>query len=119
MARAQKFRPTDRLHYSQEYDAFFENSEVSKFKGLIIFRVPNEHKCARLGITVKKGATSVLRNRVKRQIREVFRKIKEDLGAFDYNVVIRAELCAQQIQELKLTWAGAHWTRSHKRSRAP
>ena len=42
----------------------------------------------RLGITLKARGTSIQRNRVKRQIREAFRKHVKHLGDFDYNVVI-------------------------------
>jgi ribonuclease P protein component len=42
----------------------------------------------RLGITLKARGSSLQRNRVKRQIREAFRKHALMLGSFDYNVVI-------------------------------
>lgn len=42
----------------------------------------------RLGITLKARGSSVQRNRVKRQIREAFRKHAVHLGSYDYNVVI-------------------------------
>jgi ribonuclease P protein component len=42
----------------------------------------------RLGITLKARGMSVERNRVKRQIREEFRKNADVLGSYDYNVVI-------------------------------
>jgi ribonuclease P protein component len=41
-----------------------------------------------LGITLKARGTSIERNRVKRQIRESFRKMAPLLGSYDYNVVV-------------------------------
>ena len=41
-----------------------------------------------MGITLKARGTSVERNRVKRQIREAFRKNAAYLGSYDYNVVV-------------------------------
>jgi ribonuclease P protein component len=41
-------------------------------------------------MTFKARGTSLYRNRVKRLIREAFRKAADQLGAFDYNVVIPA-----------------------------
>lgn len=42
----------------------------------------------RLGITLKARGSSLDRNRVKRQIRESIRHLGQDLGNYDYNVVI-------------------------------
>lgn len=53
-----------------------------------IFRLPNELGYFRLGVTIKTKCNSVERNRVKRTIREAFRKMKTPLGSYDYNVVI-------------------------------
>ncbi len=57
-------------------------------KDCVLFRIPNHHGHFRLGITIKAKCNSVERNRIKRQIREVFRHIKDQLGSFDYNVVV-------------------------------
>jgi ribonuclease P protein component len=54
----------------------------------VIFRVPNELGHFRVGITMKARGMSVERNRVKRQIREVFRVTQDALGSYDYNVVV-------------------------------
>ena len=55
-----------------------------------VFRVPNEFGHFRVGISIKARPGSVMRNRIKRAIRESFRHIQQDLGAYDYNVVITA-----------------------------
>ena len=56
--------------------------------GCIVFRIPNDLGHFRLGITLKTRATSVERNRVKRVVREQFRRLAPELGSYDYNVVI-------------------------------
>jgi ribonuclease P protein component len=112
------FSPQERLRRTRDYDVFFQGSEFTRIAGLTIFRAPNTLQIPRLGITVKKGTPSVLRNKTKRQIREIFRKIKVELGCFDYNVVIRAELCVDQRQELIKKWPISIWARSQKRSRS-
>lgn len=59
-----------------------------RLKDCVLFRIPNHYEHFRLGITIKAKCNSVERNRIKRQIREVFRHLKTQLGSFDYNVVI-------------------------------
>jgi len=54
----------------------------------VFFRVKNTAKTFRLGITLKIKTSSVVRNKLKRQIREVFRKSTPKLGEYDYNIVI-------------------------------
>ena len=54
----------------------------------MIFRVKNDKEHFRLGITLKARGTSIERNRVKRQIRECIRIQAEQLGSYDYNVVV-------------------------------
>ena len=59
-----------------------------RFTECIAFRIPNNLNHYRLGITLKARGISVERNRIKRQIRESFRKQAQALGNFDYNVVV-------------------------------
>ena len=56
-----------------------------------MFRRSNRLTHFRLGITLKARGTAVQRNRVRRIIRESFRVFGENLGSFDYNVVIPKE----------------------------
>ena len=79
-----------RLHYPWEYRRFFQQNQVFRLSECTVFRIPNDLGHFRLGITLKARGTSVQRNRVKRQIRESFRNAQNELGSFDYNVVIPA-----------------------------
>jgi ribonuclease P protein component len=79
-----------RLHYPWQYRRFFQGSEALRFGLCTVFRIKNELGHYRLGITLKARGRSVDRNRVKRQIRESFRKHAEALNGYDYNVVISA-----------------------------
>lgn len=44
---------------------------------------------ARVGVSVKTNLGSVVRNSLKRQVRETFRMSRGTLPAFDYNIVIQ------------------------------
>lgn len=82
------FPKTARIRKRREYLAFFDGSEVKKLGACVVYRRKNSEAEARLGITVKSRTNSVLRNDLKRQIREVFRLNRMHLGKYDYNVVV-------------------------------
>lgn len=60
--------------------------------GFLVVWQPNDLPVARLGITAsKKIGCAVVRNRVKRYLREVFRQNRLMLAAVDLNVIARRE----------------------------
>ncbi len=83
-AFGRKFRLTERHQFLR----FFEKSECIRLSECIIFRISSPEKHYRLGVTFKAKGSSIIRNRVKRTIRENFRQYGALLGQFDYNVVI-------------------------------
>lgn len=83
-----KFPKSARVRKRREYLQFFHQSDVKKLDGCVIFRVPNALGHARLGITVKAKTNSVLRNKIKRQIREHFRLHQNSFKTADYNIVV-------------------------------
>ncbi len=85
---SQAFGYDFRLHYPWEYRKFFSNNQVFRLRECTVFRIPNTVGHFRLGITFKARGSSLDRNRTKRQIRESFRLLGPELGAFDYNIVI-------------------------------
>jgi ribonuclease P protein component len=87
-ASSRSFGYSFRLHYPWEYRNFFSKNEVFRLRECTIFRVPNAKGHFRLGITFKARGSSLDRNRTKRRIRESFRGLRHELGAFDYNIVI-------------------------------
>ena len=77
-----------RVRRRYEYLRFFNQSEVKRFDSCVVFRIPNTEEHARLGVTVKSKSGSVIRNKVKRIVRETFRLHRDRLKSFDYNVVV-------------------------------
>jgi ribonuclease P protein component len=77
-----------RLHYPWQYRRFFNQNQVFKLSECVVFRVPNDLGHFRLGITMKARGSSLDRNRTKRQVRESMRCMAQNLGSYDYNVVI-------------------------------
>lgn len=82
------FPKSVRVRKRREFLQFFHQSDVKKMDKCVIFRIPNTLGHARLGITVKARTNSVLRNRVKRQIREHFRLHQNEFKPADYNIVV-------------------------------
>ena len=105
------FPKSARVRKRREYLNFFHQSEVKRLGSCIVFRIKNKSEFARLGITVKSKTTSVLRNHIKRQIRETFRQNRAQLGAFDYNIVVPSQVkvdyrTATRVREsLEKIWA--------------
>ena len=83
-----KFPKNVRVRKRQEYLKFFHQSNVKKLENCVIFRIPNSLGFARIGVTVKAKTNSVLRNKIKRQIREHFRLHQLTFKPADYNIVV-------------------------------
>ena len=88
LGKRQGFSAKKRLHTRANYLSFFGKSQRLGLGLCTVFRIPNSYGHFRVGVTLKVKATSVERNRVKRVVRELFRKKAESLGSYDYNVVV-------------------------------
>ncbi len=85
------FRRSQRLTHAREFDAVY-NAKVRKSAGtLTFFGVPNETGITRLGLSVgRRVGGAVVRNRIKRLLREAFRLEQRDLPAgLDLVVTVR------------------------------
>ncbi len=82
------FPKSARVRKRFEYLRFFEGSNVKRLGSCTLFQIRTRADGARLGITVKARVNSVYRNKLKRQIREVFRLKRVGLNGWDYNVVV-------------------------------
>lgn len=86
------FPKTARLRKRAEFVGLSKAANSFVVKGFLLVWQPNELLHARLGITVsKKVGCAVIRNRVKRYIRELFRHNSRLLPAIDMNVIARRE----------------------------
>ena len=81
-----------RILSKKEYLLFFQKSEVFRLDACTVFRKSNDLNQARLGITIKSRVNSVYRNKLKRQIKEVFRLHLKSIPLFDYNVVVPSHI---------------------------
>ena len=81
-----------------------------------VYAVPNPHAYGRLGIVVsrKTSPRAVVRNRVKRQIRESFRGRQENLAGLDFVVVASPRAGREQVATLRAA-LGKLWEKVEQR----
>lgn len=71
--------------------------------GFLIVWQKNDLKVARLGLTVsKKVGSAVLRNKIKRYVREYFRRVRLKLPIVDINVIARHESAQMNFSDVEL-----------------
>ena len=88
---ALKFEKEKRMLRRSDYTRLFENAEHIRFPKGILLRKGNSLEAPRLGISIKNSKNAVIRNLLKRKVRDFFRHNQMKLGSFDYHVVIRAD----------------------------
>jgi ribonuclease P protein component len=99
----QSFRPADRILRSTDFERVYKEGRRSAGRSFAVFARPNGIGRARLGLTVtRKFGGSVQRNRVKRIVREIFRKNRAAFGtACDFVVNARSAGADRTYAELE------------------
>jgi len=105
------FSKQEILHYDREFKRVFKNGKVLRSSGIIMFAYQRasedeqEIKNIRIGIAIsRRSGIAVIRNRLKRRIREIFRLNKHLLKQnFDIVFLIKEKLPAMNFEELKNT----------------
>ena len=77
MVDDQRLRPSERLRRAQEYQHVFQAGTKFVSPLFVVYILPSSESFSRLGMAVsKRVGKAVARNRVKRLIRELFRRHK-------------------------------------------
>ncbi len=115
---AEQFDRSRRLTTPAAYRRVFENARRSADNLLLVLARDNDLGYARLGMAIarKKISQATARNRIKRVIRESFRRHQRDLSGLDLVVLARSNLSEADNQQLFQSLA-AHWDR-HQRLKA-
>ncbi len=89
----QRLRPVERLRCPRAYQRVFEQGEKLVGSLFILYVLPTSEPYSRLGIAVSKRiGNAVVRNRIKRYLREMFRRHKAFLlSSCDLVCVARRE----------------------------
>lgn len=100
------FRPRHRLMHARQFQALYRRGVRHAAGPLVVFAAPNDLSHPRLGLSVgRRVGGAVRRNRVKRLLREAFRRVQHELpgrspsapersagdggGWYDYVVTVR------------------------------
>ena len=98
---AATFRPAERIRRRAEFQQVYERGIRIQSRYSTVFALANKTEVGRLGIAAtRKLGGSVVRNRAKRLIREVFRRNKLAPG-FDIVVVPKRELLDASLNVLE------------------
>jgi len=80
-----------KLSKTSEFKKVFSEGRRTEGKNLIIFILKNDYDFNRLGIIVKKETgKAVLRNKIKRRLKEAFRQINKKLPP-GYDIIVLAK----------------------------
>lgn len=86
---SERFTHAHRIHKTSDYDCVYTNGNVLRNSRLVLYYVcKNRDEPTRLGITMsRKHGNAVVRNRLKRIVRESFRKLLPYLAP-GYDIVV-------------------------------
>lgn len=90
-AVSETFSPDDRLRKRREFEECYASGVRVSGRHMQVFLLPDTAASPRLGISVsRRVGNSVTRNRVRRRLREIFRRSREIFGSRAPRVVINA-----------------------------
>lgn len=118
-----RFRPQYRLKRQADFERVYARRRSAADGRLVVYGCENELSWSRLGLSVsRRVGGSVIRNRVKRLIREAFRLHRHELpNSIDFIVIPRpSDLCLQSVVEslVGLAASVARKLERERRSRA-
>jgi ribonuclease P protein component len=84
----------NRLSRSRDFDAVYRHGRSVSTRFLVLYWFPREdHGDSRLGLAVpRKVGGAVTRNRIRRQLKEIWRELESVPSASDYVLVVRPGL---------------------------
>lgn len=105
-----------RLSGGANFSAVFDHRTRMHTPHFACHVAPNGADGARLGLSVSRRVSkkAVQRNRIKRVIRESFRRHRPQLGGVDYVVVAKAEAAAQDSARLRAQ-LDAMWAKAEQK----
>ena len=88
----QRLRKAERLRQRSEFLRTRRSGSRSASRHFVSYALPNDRPYARLGITAStKVGKATVRNWWKRQVREIFRRNKQEIRpGFDFVVIVKA-----------------------------
>lgn len=93
------------LKKSSDFQRVYKNKDSRVNKLLVMYKVSNNLDCNRCGISVsKKVGNSIIRHKLKRQLKEIFRLNNQLSYGFDIVIVVRTSAKGKSYDELNLSF---------------
>ena len=84
-------RPLESIKKSADFSKVYKLGTAYSNRYFVVYAHPNDKKSARLGLSIgKKVGNAVVRNKLRRWIKEYFRLIKRELPCADIVVIAKA-----------------------------
>ncbi len=100
MKKVNSLKPIERIKKNSEFRIVLGRGEKVKSDNLIFYFAENRLGFSRIGLSLsKKTGNAVKRNRIKRLVREIFRRQKKRFKK-GYDIVV---ICRRAVPEIKLT----------------
>lgn len=111
-----QFPKQRRLLQTRQYQRVFSEGTRSAEEGLVVLACPNALGFPRLGMAISRKhlRRSVRRNRLKRLIRESFRRYQSELGQLDLVVIARHGVANMAADDVAIVLQ-RHWARVRSR----
>jgi ribonuclease P protein component len=103
-----KFTKAIRLRKKEDYDRTLSAGRRRATENIVVIAKQHSDGRARLGLIVsRKVGNSVVRNRVKRHLREIFRQSQQTLPTWDFVVIARPPARVSTFQTLNADFENA------------
>lgn len=104
-SKRQRFTKADRLLERAQFVHLAKHGKKIQNRHFIAYYEPGEHQRCRIGITVsKKVGNAATRNRIKRLVREYYRKKHPPFGHYwDIHLIAKRELADQRTQNVLIS----------------
>jgi ribonuclease P protein component len=114
MCAAETFPKSARLRKRPEFLKLSRTGKKIHSRNFVVIYQTSERDLSRLGVTVSsKVGNAIVRNRIKRYVREAFRRRRYGFEpALDILVIAKKSACevsSAQVEKELATWLGSHW----------
>jgi ribonuclease P protein component len=89
--KRESFEKSYRIRKRQDFLKVYEKGKPYFFRFVVVYVLKNDLDISRLGVTIpKKVGSSVMRNRIKRILKESFRRVKNSFSD-NFDIVVNAK----------------------------